>query len=180
MYFTKLLISAIEFAMYVSVSVLVIFISYKMLVKSNTDFDEEEEIKKGNVAIGILVVAIMVASALMIQKGLQPIFSLFHIFFTTPVQQSISQWQLPIFALAHFCFVFAITIITLSYSLRLFGKLGRKKMAWGKELLKGNVAVGLILSGVVLIVSLYVSDGLGSLAKALIPKQSIGQVRVLK
>ena len=44
------------------------------------------------------------------------------------------------------------------------------------ELKNGNMAVGVVLGGVVFVMALYVSDGISRLTKALIPQPSIGQV----
>ena len=176
---TRLLISIFELTTSVVIAVFVIFVTYRIFIRANTDFDEEEEIKKGNVAVGILLSAIMVASAMIIQKGLYPVMSMIRIYLTSPVSQTLSQWQLPVFALAHFVMVFGLAVGTISFSLRLYGKLTRNVQE-GKELKKGNPAVGLVLGAVVIIVAMYVGDGIGSLAKALVPQPSIGRIQVFK
>ncbi|MBI4370317.1 MAG: DUF350 domain-containing protein [Elusimicrobia bacterium] len=176
---TRLLISVFELAASVIIAVFVIFVSYRIFIRANTDFDEEEEIKKGNVAVGILLAAIMVASAMIIQKGLYPIMSMIRIYLTSPVNQTFTQWQVPVFALAHFMMVFGLAVGTISFSLRLYGRLTRHVQE-GKELQKGNPAVGMVLGAVVIIVAMYVGDGIGSLAKALVPQPSIGRIQILK
>jgi hypothetical protein len=50
----------------------------------------------------------------------------------------------------------------------------------GKELEKGNVAMGVVLSGVVIIVSLFVGEGVKALSKALIPKPSVGRMQIMR
>ncbi|MBI4424294.1 MAG: hypothetical protein HY554_11230, partial [Elusimicrobia bacterium] len=68
----------------------------------------------------------------------------------------------------------------MSFSLRVFGRLTRSYMKAGKELEKGNVAVGLLLAGVVFIVGMYIGDGVEALAKALVPQPGFGSVRVME
>lgn len=179
MFITRLLVSLFEFGLSVLMSVLVLFVTYRVFIRANRDFDGEEEIKKGNAAVGILTAAILLGSSLIIQKGLYPITSLFRLYLTTPLHQSVSQWQLSLLALAHLFLVFVLAVFSISFALRLFGKL-TTRMQEGSELQKGNVAVGVLLAGVVLVVSFYISDGVGSLSKALIPQPSIGKIQVLK
>jgi hypothetical protein len=69
--------------------------------------------------------------------------------------------------------------MTISLTLRLFGRFTRH-IHPVKELEKGNVAMGILLSGVVIVATLYVSEGVGSLSKALVPQPSIGRIQVLK
>ena len=58
-FLTRLLISIFELTTSVVIAVFVIFVSYRIFILANTDFDEEDELKKGNVAVGILLSAIM-------------------------------------------------------------------------------------------------------------------------
>jgi hypothetical protein len=40
--------------------------------------------------------------------------------------------------------------------------------------------VGILLSSVVIVATLYVAEGVGALSKALVPQPSIGRIQVLK
>jgi hypothetical protein len=51
-----------------------------------------------------------------------------------------------------------------------------KKLKLGQELKQGNMAVGVVLAGVVMVMALFVSDGVSRLTKSLIPQPSIGHV----
>ncbi|MBI4051194.1 MAG: DUF350 domain-containing protein [Elusimicrobia bacterium] len=153
--------------------------TYRAFIITNTDFDGEEEIKKGNVAVAVLVGGILLASSLIIQKGLYPVVSLFRLYLTVPIQQSLESWQFILLALAHVLMVFVVAILTISFSLRLFGKM-TTKMKEGVELYKGNVAVGILLASVVLVVAMYISEGVSSLSKSLLPQPSIGKIQIMK
>mgnify|MGYP001578013269 CR=1 FL=1 len=176
---TRVVFGLFEFLISLVITVLVVYLSYTIFSRANPDYDEEDELNKGNVAVAILLTAIMVSSAIIIQKGLFPIMTLLRMYFTSPMKESIGQWQMMGYALAHFVMVFALSVFSISLALRLFGKLTRK-IKEGRELKKGNVAVGIVLAGVVLIVSAYVGDSINSLAKSLIPEPSIGKIRILK
>ena len=55
MFTTRVLVSFFEFMLSVVMSGFVIYLTYRIFIKANPDFDMEVEIKKGNVAVGTLV-----------------------------------------------------------------------------------------------------------------------------
>ena len=79
----------------------------------------------------------------------------------------------------HLATSMALAVFSISVTLRLFGRLTRQ-MEEGKELERGNIAVGILLSSVVLVSSLYIKDGVSSIMKALTPQPSMGRIQVLK
>ncbi|MBI4368766.1 MAG: DUF350 domain-containing protein [Elusimicrobia bacterium] len=175
---TQIFYSMFQLFLSVIIAVFVIFISYRIFIRANTDFDEEEEIKKGNIAVAILLAVILISSAMITRKGLYPIFNMLRVYFTVPIGQNLTSWQIPFFALAYFAAIFGLSVTAISFSLRLYGRL-TTKINEGKELLKGNIAAGIVLSAVVIIVAMYVGDGIAVFARALIPQFFIGRMQVL-
>ena len=180
MTFLRFFIGCAKLAISALLSVLVVFVTYRVFVKANTDFDEEVEIKKGNVAVGILVTALLLASANIIQNALGPVMNLVAQSLDSQGAPVIGHWKLLGLAVANLAMAFIMAVVSMSFSLRVFGKLTRSYMVAGQELHKGNVAVGLLLSGVVLVVGLYIGDGISSLAKALIPQPTMGAVQIMR
>ena len=77
----------------------------------------------------------------------------------------------------------AIAVLTISVTLRLFGRLSRRlnpELHMGKQLERGNIAVGILLSAVVFIASMYVGDGVSAVTKALVPQPEIGTIRIME
>jgi ABC-type Co2+ transport system permease subunit len=50
-------------------SVIALYIGFKTLAKISKNIDQEKELAKGNPAVGILVAAVFVAIALVVQSG---------------------------------------------------------------------------------------------------------------
>lgn len=167
----KLLLSALT-------AVLVVFTTYKVFIKANTDFDEEEHIKKGNVAVGLLVTALLLGSANIIQNALTPLTSVL-LFSLQGGAPAMGRGKLALYAAAHLTMAFLMAVVAMSFSLRVFGRLTRSYMRAGQELEKGNVAVGLLLAGVVFVVGMYIGDGVESLAKSLVPQPGFGQIQLM-
>jgi uncharacterized membrane protein YjfL (UPF0719 family) len=179
MFSTRVVVSIFELFFSATVSVLVVYVTYRIFILANTDFDGEEQIMKGNVAVAILTVAMMISASSIIQKGVESIESLFLIYMSTPVRDSFPWWKMGLLAFAHLFMSFFLAVITISFSLRLFGRLGRR-MHLGQELEKGNVAVGILLAGAIFIVSNLVAEGVSSLSRSLMPQPSIGRIEIMK
>ncbi|MBI4349071.1 MAG: DUF350 domain-containing protein [Elusimicrobia bacterium] len=167
----KLIVSALT-------AVLVVFVTYKVFIRANTDFDEEQEIKKGNVAVGLLVTALLLGSANIIQNALTPLTNV--LLFSLQQGTAVSRGRLALYAAAHLTMAFLMAVVAMSFSLRVFGRLTRSYMRAGKELEHGNVAVGLLLAGVVFVVGMYIGDGVEALAKSLVPQPGFSQIQMMR
>ena len=176
---TRILVSIFEFALAVIMSGMVIYLTYKIFIKANPDFDMEDEIKKGNTAVGTLMAAILFSASMILQKGMGSVVSMFRLYMSAPGENGLGIGKLSLLSLGHLSISMLAAVITISVTLRLFGRLGRTLQA-GKELQKGNLAVGILLSSVVIVAALYVGEGVSAVSKALVPQPSIGQIEILK
>ncbi|MFA6318062.1 MAG: DUF350 domain-containing protein [Elusimicrobiota bacterium] len=179
MYITRVLVSIFEFVMTVIMSVLILYVNYRSMRGMHKDYSEAEELKKQNVAVAILLAALLFATALMVQKGIGPVISLVRFYFLTPQEAEVNVLKMVAFALSQLVLVFVISMFTTSFALRFYARL-TTDIDEGAELRKGNVAVGIVLAAVVIVVAMYVSEGIGSLTKALVPQPSIGRVQIMR
>lgn len=174
-------IGACELMLTIMMAVLVVYVTLRALIRTNTDFDEDQEILRGNLSVGILVAALLLAAANIMHGAFKPIAETLHLVLTSPLIKAADHWKLALHALGTLALAFFIVVSTLSFSLRLFGRLARTKDTRpGIELQKGNVAIGVILSGFVLVISMFVGEGVRSLTDALIPKPSVGRLRIMQ
>ncbi|MBI4351928.1 MAG: DUF350 domain-containing protein [Elusimicrobia bacterium] len=179
MFNTRLIVSVFEFILAVVMSGFIISLTYRVFIKANPDFDMEEEIKKGNAAVGTLVAAILFSASMILQKGMGSVVSMFRMHISAPGESSMGLGKLALLSAAHLGLSMLLAVITISVTLRLFGKLVRSLHA-GTELQRGNIAVGIVLSSVVLVAALYVGEGVSAISKALVPQPSIGQIEIMK
>ena len=179
MFNIRIMVSVFEFLLAVMMSGLVIVVTYKIFIKANPDFNMEDEIKKGNVAVGILMTAILFSASMILQKGMSSVVSMFRLYLSAPGESVLSLGKLGLLSFGHLSISMLLAVITISVTLRLFGKF-EKNLNAGKELQKGNVAMGILLAGVVLVAALYVGEGVSSISKALVPQPSIGQIEILE
>lgn len=183
MFLIRLMVSLFELILMVFMSGVIIYAIYRIFIKANRDFDMEEEIAQGNVAVGTLVSTIMVSAALLLEKGLAASVGMFKLSLSIPDELSLPLWQTALLTLGHMILTLAIALFTVSATLRLFGRMARNinpHMRLGEHLKKGNVAVGLLLSAVVFIATHYVGEGVSALTKALVPQPKIGKIEIMK
>ena len=167
-------LSLFEFVLTAALSVLVVYVNYRLLIVTNRDYDAEEEIKKDNKGVAMLLAGLVIAGGLIVREGIYPVMNIVRLYFTTP-QPEFAGWQMLLLAAGHVVLVFVIATFTLSLSLRFWGKL-TPHVQNGEELKRGNFSVGIVLTGVVLVVAMFMSEGISRLTKSLIPQPSMGQV----
>ena len=178
MFATRVIVSLFHFALMVGMSGLVIYLTYRIFIRANPDFDMEAEIKKGNAAVGLLVGTILFSASQILMAGADSSISMFRLHMLAP-QEDASVGRLALLIAAHLTVSMTLAVLSISFTLRLFGRL-TSHMKEGQELQKGNVAVGILLSSVVLVSSLFVRDGVGALARALTPQPSMGRIQIGK
>ncbi len=138
-------------------AVIALYIGFSVLGKITKDIDEEKELAKGNVAVGIIVAAVFVAIALVVQSGVSGIavginkamsLGLFSLDGMLAVAIAFIQLILGI--------ILAVGAIYLA--LNILDKL-TKGVKEFEELKKGNVAVALEMAGVIIAVAVIIQSG---------------------
>lgn len=183
MFYQRVLVSVFELSLMIVLSGMIIYMIYKFDIKANRDFDMEEEIKNGNISVGILVSTVMVCSAMVLQKGTEASIGMFRLSMTAPSDVSLPLWQTVLLTLGHLVLTLAIIQITVTVSLRLFARMVRRlkpDFRAGEQLQKGNIAVGLLLAAVVFIATSYIGNGVSALTKALVPQPAIGKIQIME
>jgi uncharacterized membrane protein YjfL (UPF0719 family) len=178
MFETRIYVSLFDFILMVVMSAFVIALTYRIFVKANPDFHMGQEIKKGNVAVGVLMASILVSASYILMAGTESSVAMFRMHMLAPSE---GESMLDIFGLilAHLAISMILAVISISVTLRMFGRLERELRA-GKELQAGNLAVGILLAAVVAISSMYVREGVSALSKAMTPQPSIGRIEIGK
>lgn len=174
MNWTSITLALFEFVLSAGLGLLVVYVNYRLFISTNPDYDAEEEMKKNNVGVAILLSSLLVSAGLIVREGVYPVTNLVRLYFTAPVDY-VDGWQLALLIAGHLLLVFIVAVYTISLSLRFWGRL-TPNISEGAELKKGNLAVGIVLAGVVAVMAIFISDGISRLTKTLIPQPSIGHV----
>ncbi|HVN74042.1 MAG TPA: DUF350 domain-containing protein [Methanoregula sp.] len=153
------LIIAIIFA------VIALYIGFAVLGKITRDIDEEKELAKGNVAIGIIVASVFVAIALVVQSGVSGL--------SVGINKAISVGILSFdgltavgVALAQLILGIVLAVAAIYLALNILDKL-TKGVEEFEELKKGNVAVALEMAGVIIAVAVIIQSGVIGITAAI-------------
>jgi uncharacterized membrane protein YjfL (UPF0719 family) len=147
-------------------AVLALYIGFAVLSKINKNMDEEKELAKGNVAVGIIVAAVFVAIALVVQSGVSGL--------SVGINKAISVGLLSVDGLLAIGISFVQLILgivlavgAIYLALNILDKL-TKGVEEFEEIKKGNVAVALEMGGVIIAVAVIIQSGVIGITAALI------------
>src|SRR3569832_672026 len=133
-------VSLFHFLLMVVMSGFVIYWTYRTFIRANPDFDMEEEITKGNVAVGLLVGTIVYSASQILMAGTDSSFQMIRMHMLVASEANASLAGLLGRMAGHLAQSMGLAVVTISLTLRMFGRLSRRMHA-GKELQKGNLAV---------------------------------------
>ncbi len=147
-------------------AVVALYIGFYVLGKITKGMEEEKEIAKGNAAVGILVASVFIAIGIVIQSGVAGVstgtskalkIGIQSLDGIAAVGASVLQLILGI--------VLAIAAIYLA--LNILDRLTKGVVVF-EELKKGNVAVALVMAGVIITTAIIIQEGVLGITAALI------------
>lgn len=147
-------------------AVVALYIGFSVFGKVTGSIDEQKELAKGNVAFGIVVAAIFVAIAVVVQSGVSGISvgigkaSALGFF-------SVDGMIAIVIALIQLVLGILLAIGAIYLALNILDKL-TSGIEEFDELKKGNVAVALEMAGVIIAVALIIQSGIVGITTALI------------
>jgi uncharacterized membrane protein YjfL (UPF0719 family) len=165
MIFVNAAVGIIQLVIAVILAVVALYIGFSVFGRVTRDVDEQKELAKGNVAFGIVVAAIFVAIAVVVQSGV------------SGISVGISKASVLGFTSVDGLIVIAIAIIQLILgvllaigaiylALNILDKLTQGVEEF-EELKKGNVAVALEMAGVIIAVALIIQSGIVGITTSL-------------
>lgn len=137
-----------------------VYIGLRLLDKLTKGIDEMEELKKGNVAVGILMAAVIFSIATVVQSGVAGLTRVVA-GKTGPallIAVSVGIIQLLI--------GIVIAVVAIYIAINVLDKI-TVEIDEMSELKKGNVAVAILMAGVLLAVSFVVQAGVSGIAEAI-------------
>jgi len=147
-------------------AVVALYIGFAVLGKITKGIDEEQELAKGNVAVGILVASVFVAIALVVQSGVSGL--------SVGINKALNIGILSVdgltavgIALIQLILGIVLAVGAIYLALNILDKL-TKGVEEFEELKKGNVAVALEMAGVIIAVAVIIQSGVIGITAAII------------
>lgn len=155
----SIIIGITQLIIAVILAVVSLYIGFAMLDRMTSNIDEEKELAKGNVAVGILVASIFVSIAIIVQSGVAGI----SIGLRDVVNGNIYSL---IASIVQLVLGMVLAVAGIYLSLNIFDKL-TKEIDEFEEIRKGNVAVALEMAGVIIAVALIIQSGVLGITSSL-------------
>jgi uncharacterized membrane protein YjfL (UPF0719 family) len=147
-------------------SVIALYIGFSVLNWITKGIDEEKELAKGNVAVGILVASVFVAIALVVQSGVSGL--------SVGLNKALSIGILTgdgiltvVIAIIQLILGIVLAIAAIYLALNILDRL-TKGVEEFEELKKGNVAVALEMGGVIIAVAVIIQSGVIGITAAIV------------
>src|SRR5512136_16624 len=160
------IVGLIQLLISIIFAVLALYIGFAVLGRITKSIDEEKELAKGNNAVGIIVAAVFVAIALVVQSGVSGL--------SVGINKALSIGILSVDGLlavgvAFFQLIIGIVLAVAAIYLALYilDKL-TKGVEEFEEIKKGNVAVALEMGGVIIAVAVIIQSGVIGITAALV------------
>jgi len=159
-------VGIIQLILAIILAVVALYIGFSVLSRISKGIEEEKELLKGNVAVGIIIAAVFFAIAVVVQSGISGVsvgvskalsVGLFSVDGFTAIGIAFLQLILGI--------VLAVAAIYLA--LNILDKL-TKGIDEFAEIRKGNVAVALVMAGVIISTAVIIQSGVIGITTALI------------
>ena len=166
MLWANAVVGIIQLIIAIILAVVALYIGFSVLNKITKGMDEAKELAKGNAAVGILIAAVFIGIAVVVQSGVSGVslgiakamsVGIFSVDGLVAIGVAILQLILGI--------VLAIAAIYLA--LKILDRL-TKGVEEFEELKKGNVAVALEMAGVIIAVAVIIQSGVIGITTALL------------
>jgi len=159
-------VGLIQLVIAIIFAVVALYIGFAVLGKITKGIDEEKELAKGNVAVGILVASVFVAIALVVQSGVSGL--------SVGINKALAVGILSVdglmvvgVAIVQLILGIVLAVGAIYLALNILDKL-TKSVEEFEELKKGNVAVALEMAGVIIAVAVIIQSGVIGITAAII------------
>ena len=166
MLLTNAIVGLIQLLIAIIFAVLALYIGFAVLSKITKGIDEEKELAKGNVAVGVIVASVFVAIALVVQSGVSGL--------SVGINKALSVGLFSVDGLLAVCIAFIQLILgivlavgAIYLALNILDKL-TKGIEEFEEIKKGNVAVALEMAGVIIAVAVIIQSGVIGITAAIL------------
>ncbi|MCZ7392666.1 MAG: DUF350 domain-containing protein [Candidatus Methanoperedens sp.] len=159
-------VGIIQLVIAIILAVVALYIGFSVLGKITKGIDEEKEIAKGNVAVGILVASVFIAIGIVVQSGVSGI----SIGISQAMKAGIMSGTgiaIIVVSIVQLILGIVLAIVAIYLALNILDKL-TKGIEEFEELKKGNVAVALEMAGVIITVAIIIQSGVLGITAALI------------
>lgn len=153
-------VGLIQLIIAILLAVVALYIGYSTFSRITKGMDEQQELMKGNAAVGIIIAAVFFAIALVVQSGVAGIS-------VGIINALEGDWLALVAAFIQLVLGIILAIAAIYLALNILDRL-TKGVDEFAELKKGNVAVALMMAGVIVATAIIIQSGVMGITSALI------------
>ncbi|MFN8596028.1 MAG: DUF350 domain-containing protein [Anaerolineae bacterium] len=157
----ELFLSGAQLVISIVTAALVAYLSIWLFDKTTRNIDEWNELRKGNVAVGVVLASIIVGVGLILRPGLAPAALNLDVGPTNAVVIRL------VVQLIQILIGLLLAVISIGGSVWLFTRLTGAIDEWA-EIARGNVSIAIVLAGVIIATSLIVGTALDAILQLII------------
>lgn len=163
-----LLIGGVEFVLSIVLGLVVVFTSYELLLWLTPKLDEERELSRDNRAAAVYLGAGLLSVGIIVREAIDPIMSTVQDATINGLWSSDVTLRVIGYGLLFVAIVFLAAVGALAASVRVFAYMTRR---FDEEISvrQGNLSLGILFAAVTIVMALFIANGAGDLAAALIP-----------
>jgi uncharacterized membrane protein YjfL (UPF0719 family) len=153
-------VGLIQLVIAIILAVVALYIGFSVFSRITKGMDEEKELMKGNPAVGIIIASIFFAIALVVQSGIAGI--------SVGIMKALAgDWLAIVASLIQLILGIILAIGAIYLALNILDRL-TKGVDEFEEIKKGNVAVSLMMAGVIVSTALIIQSGVIGITSALL------------
>jgi uncharacterized membrane protein YjfL (UPF0719 family) len=153
-------VGIIQLLLAIILAVIALYIGFSVLSRITKGIDEEKELLKGNVAVGIIIAAVFFAIAIVVQSGVAGV--------SIGIAKALSGDFITLaVAVIQLILGILLAIAAIFIALNVLDRL-TKGIEEFKEIQKGNIAVALMMAGVIVSTAVIIQSGVIGITAALL------------
>ena len=171
----QIIFGLLEFLVSVLISFILIFGSYRIILILTRRLDEEKQLKKKNISVGIVLGSIFIGEALVVKQALYPVMAVIQLFILGQEKDAGSFAQVLLYGFGYVLVAGLLAILCILFCFWLFNRLTPHIDTY-QEIQDNNLAVAVLMAFFIVGVCLLMSAGVSGLVRALIPFPEVGSV----
>jgi putative membrane protein len=165
----------IEFFLTIFISFVLIFFCYRLLLALTPKFDEEEQLKRKNVSVGLVLGGILLGEAIIVKQAIYPVMAVVQLFILGEDRSFFSFIKTLGLSIGHVLMAGILAVVSMLFCFWLFNLL-TPRIDQYEEIKQNNMAVAVFMALFIVGICLLLSTGVSGLIKALIPFPDIGSI----
>jgi len=171
----QVIFGLLEFLVSILISFVLVFGSYRFILVVTKRFDEEQQLKKKNISVGLVLGSILLGEALVVKQALYPVMAIIQLFVLGQERSPGNFAKVLLNSLGYVVLAGVLAIVCVLFCFWLFNRL-TPRIDHYEEIKNNNIAVALLMALFIVAICLLMSAGVSGFVRALIPFPEIGSI----